>query len=89
MWQSGWCNPWLLLLLSSDCSCYKLRLHLWVRGQWCKCYGSSRSIIILYMLQSACLLKISNFENIRSHTSYNHTVPCCHANFISANISYT
>ena len=43
----GWYNPWLLLLLSSDWRSYKLRLRMWVRGQWRKCYGSNMSILLL------------------------------------------
>ena len=34
------------MLLSSDWRSYKLRLRLWVRGQWCKRYGSNVSILI-------------------------------------------
>ena len=44
--RSGWYNPWLLLLLSSDLRSYKLRLRLWVRGQWRKRYGSNMSVLL-------------------------------------------
>ena len=47
VWWSGLCGLWLFLLLSSDWRSYKLRLRLWVRGQWRKRYGSNMSILLL------------------------------------------
>ena len=42
-------QPRLLLLLSSDWRSYKLRLRVWVRGQWRKRYGSNMSILLLIL----------------------------------------
>ena len=43
------------LLLSSDWRSYKLCLRMWVRGKWCKHYGSDMSIIfnIMYIISSS------------------------------------
>ena len=55
VWWSGLCGLWLFLLLSSDWRSYKLRLCLWVRGQWRKRYGSNMSILLLLLLKLTSL----------------------------------
>ena len=60
-YYGGYVSPghglWLFLLLSSDWRSYKLRLRLWVRGQWRKRYGSNMSILLLLLVWQEAFVK--------------------------------
>ena len=47
--KEGWRNLWLLLPLSSDWRFYKLHLHLWAHGEWCKHCGNYMSKLLVLL----------------------------------------